>query len=205
MALRIGDEVTFDPSASGEAAPVGKVRHWVEEQFRSGACLALPVGTEIARTTQAVVGGRHVQKFQIAGASEWLVRPDWAMAPGPDGGLTDVQRAYLAMVPITVSLMDYAARHIECLIEVKALNERVIAHNMDVTEDREAAKDGVTRTVIVMNPSDLDVRGERLNREVEDFKSRCTQYSVLEAATPFVRLARELGGLDPNLSQAAPA
>lgn len=199
VALRIGREVIFD------TAGAGKVRHWVEQRFKSGACVALPVGTEIARTTNAVVSGRHVQRFQIAGSREWLVRPDWAMAQAPGDGLTETRRAFLAMVPVTTALMDYAALHIECLIEVKALNQRVIAHNTEVTEDREAEKDGITRTVIVMAPSALDERGERLGREVANFRERCEPYRILEAATPFVRMVRELGGLDPDLPQGGPA
>ena len=199
-ALRIGNEVTFD------AAGVGKVRHWVVERFKSGDCVALPVGTEIARITNVVVSGHNVQRFQVAGSREWLIRPDWAMAQDRGDGRIETRRqAFLAMVPITVALMDYAARHIECLIEVKALNERVTAHNTEVTEEREAAKDGITRTVIIMAPSELDERGGRLSREVEDFRERCSPYRMLEAATPFVRMVRELGGLDPDLPQGGAA
>lgn len=203
-ALRIGGEVAYQ-APGGDATRVGKVRYWVEQRFGSGECVALPVGTEISQTTNTVVSGRHVQRFRVAGSKEWLIRPDWAMAQAPDGGLTETRRAFLAMVPITVALMDYAARHIECLIEVKALNERVTAHNMEVTEEREAEKDGITRTVIIMGPSELDERGGRLSREVADFRKRCEPYRILEAATPFVRMVRELGGLDPDLPQGGPA
>lgn len=199
VALRIGDEVTYD------AAGNGKVRHWVKERFESGECVALAIGTKISRTVGAVVSGHHVQRFQIAGSKEWLVRPDWAMTQAGNGGPTETQRAFLAMVPVTTALMDYAAHHMQCLIEVKSLNERVTAHNMEVTEEREAEKDGITRTVIIMNPSALDERGGRLNREVAAFRERCTPYRILEAATPFVRLARELGGLDPYLPRGGPA
>jgi len=196
----------FDASVAlriGEATSRGKVRAWAVERFESGSCLALPSGTEISHKVSTIVSGRQVERFKLEGTSPWLIRPDWALE-GTNGDHRRTRKIFASMLPVTRDLFEYAENHLACLKEVTDLNARVTQHNKEYLETRDDGQDeAVSKSVITFNPDAIAQRGAELNREVQDFRRRCSPYQVLEASTHFLDIMHEKAGLPPTPTPSA--
>jgi hypothetical protein len=191
----------FDAATALRVLPLqnGALSTWETRKFRHGFCLALPKGTKIERQQTVRYGERKLRRVLLPEAKTWLYVPVLSNSQS---------NALRSLLPISKELQDYAYLHIACMREVLDLNSRVLAHNELFLEENQERRgeETITKTVIKLNPTQLDIKGRVLNREIADYQARCSDYRTLEAAADFISFLRERAGIEglpePRLEKA---
>jgi hypothetical protein len=171
---------------------------WSIEKFRNGFCLALPKGSHVVRQERVPTNEGPIARIQLPGSTKWLYLPDWSIRADRSGALSRQHARFSPMIEVTRELLAYAEVHTICMRDILELNARVLAHNeLFLEESKERrGEETITKTVIKLNPTPLDVRGQSLNREVAEYQTRCTPYKTLEAAEKFILFMRERASID---------
>lgn len=190
----------FDAATAMRIAnsPTSAPTPWTVEKFSSGFCLALPKGSRVTRQQPVRLGDQTLTKIQLQGSNLWLYVPSWSISLQQNGAAARQRASFAPLLEVTRELLIFAQKHTTCMRDVLDLNTRIRAHNALFLEENKESRgeETISKTVIKLNPSALDAKGDRLNREVTEYQARCEAYQTLEAAEPFILFMGDRAGIE---------